>query len=422
MMLGYLLARSGVAVTVLEKHRDFFRDFRGDTVHPSTLELLYELGLLEEFLKLRHEKVTSLSATVGDFEFEQANFERLHTHCRFVAIMPQWDFLNFLSEQAKQYPTFDLRLEHEATDVLYENERITGVSVRTPSGTEHIRADLVVACDGRHSAMRAAAHLQVHELGVPIDVLWFRISRASQDPEQVLGRINFGKLLILINRGDYFQAGLVVQKNSFDQIKRKGIEAFRHDVARIAPFLGERVAEIKSWDDVKLLSVQINRLKRWHRPGLLCIGDAAHAMSPVFGVGINLAVQDAVAAANILARPLLRKENTDRYLERVQRRRELRTRITQGLQVLAHGAFRYIFRSEGPLRPSRLFKLVARAHIAQPIVLRVVGVGIVPEHVAGAERESRSLGSTLARTVGMAAGIAAAATVFWLGVRRLRND
>jgi 2-polyprenyl-6-methoxyphenol hydroxylase-like FAD-dependent oxidoreductase len=289
-MLGYLLARAGVAVTILEKHRDFFRDFRGDTVHPSTLELLYELGLLEEFLKLPHQKVTSVGVTFGDFTFEAANFQRLHTHCRFGVIMPQWDFLNFLSEQGKKYRNFVLRMEHEAVDVLYHGERVRGVVVRAPGGTEHIEADLVIACDGRHSIMRAGGHLPVRELGVPIDVLWFRITRRKHDREQALGHIDFGKMLVLIDRNDYFQAGLIIPKNSFEQIKQKGLEALRQDISRIAPFLSDRIQELRDWQEIKLLSVQINRLERWYRPGLLCIGDAAHAMSPVFGVGINLAI------------------------------------------------------------------------------------------------------------------------------------
>ncbi len=419
-MLGYLLARAGVGVTILEKHKDFFRDFRGDTVHPSTLELLYELDLLDEFLKQPHQKVTSVGVKFGDFSFEVANFRHLPTHCRFAVIMPQWDFLNFLSEQGRKYPQFDLRMEHEAIDLVSERERVRGVVTRTPGGTEQITADLVIACDGRHSIMRRAGHLPLRELGVPIDVLWFRIGRHQNDREQVLGNINFGKMLVLINRNEYFQAGLIIRKNSFEEIKQKGLEFFRQDISQIAPFLSDRVVELQNWEQIQLLSVQINRLERWYRPGLLCIGDAAHAMSPVFGVGINLAIQDAVAAANLLAQPLRDGKNTDHLLGRVQRKRELRTRVTQGLQVIAHTGFKYVFRSQGPLHASWPFKVAARAHLMQPLILRVVGVGIVPEHVGTTGQPRRRVGTRIARMIGVGAGIAAAVTVAGRGLRNRR--
>jgi 2-polyprenyl-6-methoxyphenol hydroxylase-like FAD-dependent oxidoreductase len=421
-MLAYLLARAGAGVTVLEKHRDFFRDFRGDTVHPSTLELLYELGILDEFLKVPHQKITSVGGTFGDFTFEVANFKRLHTHRRFGLIMPQWDFLNFLSEQGKKYGNFDLRMEHEVIDLVYERERVRGVVVRTPSGTGQIHADLVIGCDGRHSIIRAAGNLQVTELGVPIDVLWFRISRRKDDREQVLGHVNFGKMLVLISRNDYFQAGLIIQKDSFEAVQRRGLEALRRDIAQIAPFLSDRVEELQDWEQVKLLSVQINRLKRWHRPGLLCIGDAAHAMSPVFGIGINLAIQDAVAAANVLAQPLREGRNTDQLLKSVQQRRELRTRLTQRLQVIAHAGFQSVFRREGPIHPSWFFRAVARAHVIQPVLFRVVGIGIVPEHVSFLPGPKPRPGSRVARVIGIGAGISAAVTVAWLGLRRSRRS
>ncbi len=419
-MLGFLLARAGVPVTILEKHRDFFRDFRGDTVHPSTLELLYELGLLEEFLKLPHQKVTSVGVTVGGFAFEAANFGRLHLHCRFAAIMPQWDFLNFLAEQGKKYQTFDLRMEHEALDVLYDGKRVAGVLARTPGATERIGADLVIACDGRHSIMRTAGRFKVRELGVPIDVLWFRISREKDDREETLGHVDYGKMLVLINRGDYYQAGLIIRKNSAEQVKQRGLEAFRRDIAQIAPFLSDRVHELQNWEDIKLLSVQINRLKCWHRPGLLCIGDAAHAMSPVFGVGINLAIQDAVAAANILMRALRDGQNADNLLQKVQRRREFRTRLTQRLQVIAHAGFQYVFRRQGKLRAPWPFKLAMRAHVMQPILLRVVGVGVISEHVSTGLTHRRRRGSSVARMAGLGAGVAVAVTVAWVGFRRGR--
>src|SRR6266568_2006810 len=304
MMLGYLLARRGVQVIVLEKHQDFFRDFRGDTVHPSTLEVLKELGLLKEFLDLPHEKVASLGGIIGEFLFEVADFRHVPVTCKYVALMPQWDFLNFLSGHAKKFPSFQLLMQHEATDIVRDGERIMGVVAQHEGREVQVRADLVVGCDGRHSLMRGAAGLKVIEHGVPINVLWFRINRKPDDSVQVLGNVNYGKALILINRSDYFQAGLIIAKGSYDEIKARGIDALRADISKIAPYLGERVNELHDWDQIKILTVQINRLQRWYRPGLLCIGDAAHAMSPAGGVGINLAIQDAVAAANLLTGPL----------------------------------------------------------------------------------------------------------------------
>ena len=294
MMLGYLLARAGVAVTVIEKHNDFFRDFRGDTVHPSTLELMFELGLLEDFLKIPHQQLTSVGGVFGDFAFQVADVRYVPARCRFIALMPQWDLLNFLAARARNFPAFDLRMQHEAVDLIRDRGRVIGVEARTPEGTMQIRADLVVGCDGRHSTTRKAAEAEAVETGAPIDVLWFHLSRKAGDPDQVLGNINYGKALILINRGDYFQSGLIIPKGSFEEIKRNGLDALQKSILRIAPYLGDRVEEVRDWEQIKLLSVQINRLRRWHWPGLLFIGDAAHAMSPAGGVGINLAVQDAV--------------------------------------------------------------------------------------------------------------------------------
>jgi 2-polyprenyl-6-methoxyphenol hydroxylase-like FAD-dependent oxidoreductase len=269
MMLGYLLARAGIDVTVLEKHQDFIRDFRGDTVHPSTLELMSELGLLEDFLKVPHQRLTSIGGVFGDFAFQVADFRYVPAHCKFVALMPQWDFLDFISRRAAEFPAFHLYMEHEAVGLLRTDGRIAGVEARAAHGEVQIRAELVVACDGRHSSMRQAASLDVREIGVPIDVLWFRMPRNSNDPEQVLGTINYGKALILINRGDYFQSGLIIPKGSFDQIKRDGLTAFRRGILDIAPYLGDRVEQLRDWDHIKLLTVQINRLRRWHLPGLL---------------------------------------------------------------------------------------------------------------------------------------------------------
>ena len=385
-MLGYLLARAGIKVTVLEKHENFFRDFRGDTVHPSTLEIMHQLGLLDGLLQLPHQRVTSVSARIGDFNFDAADFSRVPTHCKFVALMPQWDFLNFLSERAKLFDGFELRMRHEGVGLIRDGERISGVDARSPAGPVQIEADLVVACDGRHSTMRQSARLSVQEFGVPIDVLWFSISRQPHDPEQVLGNINYGKALILINRGDYFQAGLIIRKNALEQIKAQGLDAFRQNIAQIAPYVRDRANEIKDWDQIKLLTVRINRLRRWHLPGLLCIGDAAHAMSPAGGVGINLAIQDAVAAANILADPLRAGQVTDLMLQRVQQRREFPTRVTQFLQVNAHKVLNAVFQTSGPLKAPWQLKLFDALPGRKWVMGYVVGVGIRPERVADAER------------------------------------
>ena len=389
-MLGYLLARAGVDVVVLEKHADFFRDFRGDTVHPSTLEVMYELGLLEDFLKLPHQKVTSAGARVGDFALKAADFSHLPTHCKFIALMPQWDFLNFLADRARRFSGFHLRMQTEAVHLLRDGARIVGVEGRSPEGPVHIQADLVVGCDGRHSTIRQAAGLEVQEFGVPIDVLWFRLSRRAGDPEQVLGNVNYGKVLILINRGDYFQAGLIIRKGSFEETKREGLDMLREAIARIAPYLGDRARELESWDQIKLLTVQINRLRQWHLPGLLCIGDAAHAMSLAGGVGINLAIQDAVATANLLAGALQARAVTEALLAQVQRRREFPTRVTQMLQVNAHKAFANVFETSGAFRVPWQLKAVAHVPGIQRVMGHVVGMGVRPEHVTGAARTERS--------------------------------
>ncbi|PYX27301.1 MAG: hypothetical protein DMG80_18885 [Acidobacteria bacterium] len=380
-MLGYLLARKGVAVTVLEKHRDFFRDFRGDTVHPSTLELMYELGLLEEFLRLPHQELTKIGGIFGDFAFTVADFRHLPTHCKFVALMPQWDFLDFLSTRARKFSNFDLHMQHEAVDLVRDGDRVVGVKVQTPDGPAEIRADLVVGCDGRHSVIRKAAQLELIEFGVPIDVLWFRISRRGNDPEQLLGNFNYGRALVLINRGDYFQAGLLIRKGSFEGMKTAGLDAFRKTLLQIAPYLDDRVDELKDWDHIKLLSVQLNRLRKWHSPGVLCIGDAAHAMSPAGGVGINLAIQDAVATANLLSDALRDRRVTEDLLAQVQSRREFPTRVTQRVQATAHKAFDRLFRNPGPAKPPWQLKLAVRIPGVQRLMARAVGMGVRPEHI-----------------------------------------
>jgi 2-polyprenyl-6-methoxyphenol hydroxylase-like FAD-dependent oxidoreductase len=380
-MTGYLLARSGVRVTVLEKHKDFFRDFRGDTVHPSTLQLFYELGMLDDFLKIPHQEMPTISGKFGDYSFLAADCRHLPTHCKFVALMPQWDLLNFLAERGRQFPGFDLRMEHEATDLMFANDHIIGVKAKTPAGDVEIEADLVIGCDGRHSIIRSAANMNVIDYGVPIDVLWFHIGRKNTDPEEALGNINYGKVLILINRSEYFQAGMIIRKGSFEQIKQDGLAAFRESIVKIAPFLGDRVSELDDWEHVKLLSVQINRLERWHRPGLLCIGDAAHAMSPAGGVGINLAVQDAVATANLLAQPLSEGIVTDDLLARLQERREFPVRVTQKLQTIAHRGMSKIFENSGPAKAPWQLKVAVHIPGAQRLFARMIGMGARPEHV-----------------------------------------
>ena len=416
MMLGYLLARVGVRVTVLEKHSDFFRDFRGDTVHPSTLEVLHELGLLADFLKIPHQEVLSAGAMIGDFYAAAADFRHVPARCKFVALMPQWDFLNFLSERAKRLPSFELRMQHEAIDLMDDGQRITGVVARNPDdGIVEVRADLVVGCDGRHSKTRSAGQLELREFGVPIDVLWFRVSRKPGDPDQVLGNVNHGKALIMINRSDYFQAGLIIRKGSFDAIRGRGLEAFRDSVLQAAPWLGERPDELTDWGRIKLLTVQINRLRHWYRPGLLCIGDAAHAMSPAGGVGINLAIQDAVAAANLLARPLRDGYVSEAALAAVQRRREFPARVTQALQVNAHKGFDRVFNSTGPLKAPWQLKAIVRIPGIQRVLGYAVGIGIRPEHVQGVTRRPAARLPRAAVAIGAVLG---AAIVFWRLTRR----
>jgi len=381
-MLGYLLARAGVAVTVLEKHKDFFRDFRGDTVHPSTMQLMKQLGLLQDFLQQPHQVVETVGGVYGNYSFRLGDLRTLSIDTPYIALMPQWDFLNFLSGKAKAYPEFSLRMEHEATGVIEREGCVRGVVVQTPAGEQQIEADLVVACDGRHSRMRQAAALPLKDLGVPIDVLWFRLSKTQNDPlKAVMANINYGKMLILLDRQDYFQAGLIIRKGSFAELQQQGIEQFRHSLQQVAPQLGERVQEIRGWDDVKLLTVQVNRLLQWWRPGLLCIGDAAHAMSPVFGVGINLAIQDAVATANLLAGPLRAGQSTDALLARVQRRRTFPVRIIQGMQVTVHRGLKTIFRHSGPMRPPRILRLAVRLPGLKRLLARVIGLGIRGERV-----------------------------------------
>ena len=384
MMLGLLLARAGVRVAVLEKHADFLRDFRGDTIHPSTLEVMHELGILDAFLQRPHQEVRQLTGCVAGQTVTIADFTHLPTHCKFLVLMPQWDFLDFLAERARQWSGFDLRMQTEATSLIEEGGSIVGVHVRTPTGPQEIRADLVVGADGRHSVVRERAGLQVDRFGVPMDVLWMRISRRTDDPAQALGYVEGGHILVMLDRGDYWQCAFVIPKGAFDEIQQRGIDAFRATLASIVPFLRDRVGELSEWRDIKLLTVLVDRLRRWYRPGLLCIGDAAHAMSPIGGVGINLAIQDAVAAANALAEPLRRGACSVADLATVQRRRELPTRLTQSAQLFAQN--RVVSRAlsgGGPQQLPLVLKLLRRFPVLRRIPARVVGVGVRPEHIMG---------------------------------------
>jgi 2-polyprenyl-6-methoxyphenol hydroxylase-like FAD-dependent oxidoreductase len=380
MMAGLLFARAGCRVQVLEKHADFFRDFRGDTVHPSTLELLRELGLIDEFLKRPHDEVRTLTARVANEMITIADLSHLPVESRFVAMMPQWEFLDFLADEAKHYPGFSLRMEAEAVDLLIENRRVAGVRL---SDGEEIRARLVLAADGRGSVLRDRAGLPRKDLGAPIDVLWFRLPKQPTPTNETGGTFGAGTLVVEIDRGDYWQCAYVVPKGAAEEIRTAGIAAFRSDVAKAAPELSGAVGTLQDWEQVKLLSVSLDRLERWWRPGLLAIGDAAHAMSPVGGVGINLAVQDAVAAANILAGPLAAGKDPDTLLKRVQERRLFPTRVIQAAQKAVHDrvltplVLRRAVLSKVPL-PLRLFQ---RFPVLRRIPARLVGLGVRREHI-----------------------------------------
>jgi 2-polyprenyl-6-methoxyphenol hydroxylase-like FAD-dependent oxidoreductase len=382
MMLGFLLARGGVDVVVLEKHADFLRDFRGDTIHPSTLEVMHELGLLDEFLALPHTQARTLVGAFGAAQFTFVDFSHLPTRCKFIAMMPQWDFLSFLADHGKRYPGFHLRMEAAAVGLIEDAGRVTGVRVTTPEGPLDIRADLVVGCDGRHSTMRARAGMKVEELGAPMDVVWFRMPRAASDPAQTMGRFDAGRIFIMIDRGDYWQCASVIPKGSIEDLRRAGLAAFRTALAQTAPMFADRVGELRDWDQIKLLTVAVDRLTQWHRPGLLCIGDAAHAMSPIGGVGINLAIQDAVAAANILFAPLRDGRVGDADLARVQQRREFPTRVTQAIQLfLQNRVISRALAARGELQAPLGIRLMARFPLLRRIPARLLGLGVRPEHV-----------------------------------------
>jgi 2-polyprenyl-6-methoxyphenol hydroxylase-like FAD-dependent oxidoreductase len=381
MMLGFLLARSGIEVTVLEKHKDFFRDFRGDTIHPSTLELMYELGLLERLLEIQHSEISHISACIGDETVPIADMSHLPTKAKFIALMPQWDFLNFLAAEAVKFPSFRLLTQHEATGLIEEGEITTGVVAQTPEGTVEITATLTVGCDGRHAVSRNAAHLPLVDEGVPIDVLWLRLPRLPSDPENGLGYVNYGRLMVLINRIDYFQVAYIIAKDGYAEIQHDGLPAFQQSITRIVPFLADRVAEIDSWDKVKLLTVQVNRLTRWSSPGLLCIGDAAHAMSPVGGIGINIALQDAVATSNMLTDALLSNALTPHHLDQVQHYREGAVRRTQRMQVFAHKILNRVLHSTGPVKVPLALRILTSLPGFQYLTARFIGMGLQPQHI-----------------------------------------
>jgi 2-polyprenyl-6-methoxyphenol hydroxylase-like FAD-dependent oxidoreductase len=382
MMAGLLLARGGVETLVLEKHNDFLRDFRGDTVHPSTLEVIYELGLLDDFLRRPHQEVHQIRGRIGATEVTVADFSHTPTHCHFIAFMPQWEFLNFLAEHARRYRTFQLKMEADVTGLIEKNGCVTGIRANTPQGVLNVQAGLVIGADGRQSAIRAAAHLEVQDLGSPIDVLWMRLTRKPDDPPQSLGYFNFGRALVLLNRDDYWQCAFVIRKGELDEIRAKGMPRFHQDIARIAPFLADRVDEIRAWSQISLLTVRVDRLRQWWRPGLLCIGDAAHAMSPVGGVGINLAIQDAVAAANILAGPLKAGTLSIEHLQAVQRRRTFPTKVTQQIQVLIQEhVLKRVLGEDKPVAAPWLLRLFNTFPVLRRIPARAIGVGVRPEHV-----------------------------------------
>jgi 2-polyprenyl-6-methoxyphenol hydroxylase-like FAD-dependent oxidoreductase len=382
MMAGFLLARAGIDIVVLEKHADFLRDFRGDTIHPSTLELMHELGLLDELLKLPHQKVETLTGMVGGEPLPLADFRHVPTHAKFLVLMPQWDFLDFLARQGARYGTFRLMMNTKAKTLIQVGDRVVGVRARTPEGPTTMMADLVIGADGRRSDLRDASGLKVEDLGAPMDVLWFRLTRKPSDPENTGGYIEAGRIFVMLNRADYWQCAFVIAKGSLDQLKDKGLPALKNEILSLAPFLNDRVAEIASWEDLKLLTVAVDRLTKWHRPGLLFIGDAAHAMSPIGGVGINLAIQDAVAAANILALPLRDKTVTDAHLAAVEARRMFPTRVTQWMQTTAQKRIiSRVLASRGKITPPGFLKLFQRFPFLRRIPARLIGVGVRPEHV-----------------------------------------
>lgn len=382
MICGYILARAGIAVTVLEKHKDFLRDFRGDTIHPSTLDVLAELGLLDEFLKRPHQSVKDIRAQIGKEEFTVGDFRHVPARCKFLALMPQWGFLNLIAEKAEALDTFTLVREAEVTQLIEEDRHIAGVIAQTKNGTQEFRGDLVIGADGRHSVVRKAAKCPVRDLGAPIDVLWMRLPRKDGDPDAPMGRFEAGGIFVMIYRGDYWQCALVIAKGGYDKIKAQGLNAFRARLRSLAGFAGDRVNTIQSWDDVKLLTVTVDRAKHWARPGMLIIGDAAHAMSPIGGVGINLAIQDAVAAANILGPILQHRAPVFAELQRVQKRRLWPVRIVQWVQVqIQNRVMTRTLAETGAIKAPWPVRLLNAVPYLRRFPAWFIGVGVRPEHV-----------------------------------------
>ena len=382
MMLGFLLARSGVRVVVLEKHGDFLRDFRGDTVHPSTLTVMHELGLLEDFLRLPHHKISRFAGYFGDERIELADLSHLPVPAPYIAMMPQWDFLDFLARHGKAFAGFTLLMHAEAHGLIEEGGRVVGVRASVDGRSEEIRADLVVGADGRHSTVREAIGFKVVELGAPIDVLWFRLSRKPGDPSEVMGRFDAGSILVMLDRGDYWQCAYVIPKGGADTVRAAGIAAVRTTIARLIPAFADRLGELGSMDDLKLLTVGVDRLETWWKPGVLCIGDAAHTMSPVGGVGINIAIQDAIAAANILAAPLRAGRATDADLAAVQKRRLFPARATQAAQVFVQNRIiAPTLTSSGALKVPFVLRLMQWLPFLRRLPARVIAMGVRPEHV-----------------------------------------
>jgi 2-polyprenyl-6-methoxyphenol hydroxylase-like FAD-dependent oxidoreductase len=383
MLMGFLLARAGVDVVVLEKHADFLRDFRGDTIHPSTLDVMHELGLLEEFLRRPHDELREVAIRVGTEQAKIADFRHVPTHCKFMMMMPQWEFLDFLADHARRLPNFHLVMQAEATTLLSDDGRVTGLVARRPDGDLEVRAALVVGADGRHSTIRAQAGLVSQDFGAPMDVLWLRVSRVPADPPDLFGQIDAGRMLVMIARNDYWQCALLIPKGSFDAVRDRGMAALHESLLALSPWLGERVKELVDWDQVKLLAVTVDRLREWAKPGLLCIGDAAHAMSPIGGVGINLAVQDAVAAARLLAGPLRDHAVDLAALQRVQRRREWPVRVVQRMQMtMQDRLIAPVLAASGPVRMPAFMRLFGRFALLRRIPAWFIGVGVRPEHVS----------------------------------------
>ncbi len=389
MMLGFLLARAGIEVIVFEKHADFFRDFRGDTIHPSTFQLIDELGLLDEFLKVPHQEVKQLEVVFNGISIQLADFTHLNVAKPVLGLMPQWDFLKFLQTHAAKYPSFKLLLEAEVTDIIKDKDRVSGVTANTKDGTLNINADIVVATDRRSSILRKKAGLKVIASGVPIDVLWFRVSRQQDDPAQTFGRFDHGRIMVLLNRDEYWQCAYLIDKGMYPQMQQKGLEAFHRELSEVSPFLVNRMTELKSWDDIKLLSVDIDHLEKWYTDGLLCIGDAAHAMSPIGGVGINLAVQDAVATANILYEPLSRNQPiTTDTLRIVQNRRTFPTRVIQRVQIfIQNGIMNRRSLAAKQEKPPIPFRLIKAIPVLSRIPAWLIGIGVRPEHVKTPEKK-----------------------------------